>query len=133
MKFCPKCGTDNPQEYNYCGKCRELLPNTYAPPQGYGQPAQPYYQPQPYPQVGYYGSMEQQNRELAEKYATYGVIWGLIGLLVFTPLCLVALYYGFKARGLDSSKGMGGIILGSLGIIIGILIVIFFLVIFSSF
>ncbi len=70
----------------------------------------------------------------ADDYATYGLICGVIGL-VFMGIVLgpIAIYFGNKARELDDSKGMAGIILGAIDTILGIVMILFIIFLVSSF
>jgi uncharacterized membrane protein YvbJ len=36
--YCPKCGSDNPGEARFCGKCSTALPSGAAPPQPVAPP-----------------------------------------------------------------------------------------------
>ena len=139
MKFCPYCGKENPGDYNFCSQCQKPLPGgehsvqpnvsrqeTPPPP----PPRQVHYQqptPQQYPPQS--SIITEQDRQLAEKYALYGIIWGLLGLLIFPLFGIGGIHYGRKAKKLDPTKGSGGIILGVVGIVLGFILLFLLLMI----
>ena len=100
--FCPYCGSklidkkmmDKKSKISVCPYCgAKVLPDA----------AYCYKCGKPLPQILY---------SKADVYAKRGTKFGIIALLIFSPLGIGAFYYGLKARKLDKNKGLGGIILG---------------------
>lgn len=102
------------------------------PPPG----APPYYQPAPYqpvymypPPMMYYDPA----RIEANKAADTGLLLGVLGFfflgIVLGPL---AIYYGMKARRLDPSKGLAGIILGGIVLLTNLASLLFLMYMFAT-
>jgi hypothetical protein len=62
---------------------------------------------------------------MAGKYDGYSKILGVLSIflagLILGPL---AIYYGAKARGLDERKGLVGMVLGALGLILWVILAV---------
>jgi len=97
---CPYCGARIIPNASYCYKCGSPLP--HIKPQNTIKPLQVKTKLVP----------PTKQHLVANKYAKRGTIFGIIALLIFSPLGIGAFYYGLKARKLDKNKGLGGIILG---------------------
>jgi len=109
--FCPYCGSklidkkmmDKKSKISVCPYCgAKVLPDA----------AYCYKCGKPLPQILY---------SKADVYAKRGTKFGIIALLIFSPLGIGAFYYGLKARKLDKNKGLGGIILGIAALIEGLI------------
>jgi hypothetical protein len=62
---------------------------------------------------------------MAGKYDGYSKILGAVSIFLFgLVLGPLAIYYGAKARGLDERKGLVGIVLGAVGLILWIILAV---------
>jgi len=61
------------------------------------------------------------SKQQAEKYEWYGIICGIVGLLLFFPIGILGIYYGAKAKELDPSKGNSAIFAGIFGLVVGLI------------
>ena len=106
---CPYCGARIIPNASYCYKCGSPLP--HIKPQNTIKPLQVKTKLVP----------PTKQHLVANKYAKRGTIFGIIALLIFSPLGIGAFYYGLKARKLNKNKGLGGIILGIAALIEGLI------------
>jgi len=70
---------------------------------------------------------------MGDKYDGYSKILGVLSIfvlgLILGPL---AIYYGSKARALDERKGLAGIVLGAVGLILWLALAVVSILIISS-
>lgn len=84
MKFCPICGTQNQDNYNFCLKCQNPLPAVTA-----GVPATaPVYQPQPAIQMA-----QPQATPPMKKSSKPIIIVAVVGVVVVLVLALVLFFF----------------------------------------
>jgi len=92
---CPSCGAEIPKGANFCTACgKELVPHE---------------------------ASKEEIPTFADKYNGYSKILGILSIFIFGwVLGPLAIYYGAKARALDSRKGTAGILLGIIGLVVWI-------------
>ena len=139
---CVSCGAPLPPGGTFCSSCgtRQPPPQQPAAPAAgapqYGPPAAGAPQYGPPPAAAQYGAppygagpFYDPKREEAQRYNTYGLICGVLGLFIFgIILGPLALYFGGKARSLDSNQGTAGIVLGIIDIILWAFVLILVLI-----
>jgi ribosomal protein S27AE len=111
--FCPNCGAEIPEYALFCPKCGSEVRLGAAAEEMPSRSSRP------------------EIPTMAGKYDGYSKILGALSIflagLILGPL---AIYYGAKARGLDERKGLLGIVLGSVGLVLWIILAV--IVVYSN-
>jgi len=120
-KTCPECHARNPEAASECWGCSYRFPQRSYPSLHHSKDL---------PSHGPYDPYQLQE---AERYDTYGMICGFVGLVAGFFLGPLAIYFGKKAKDLDPSKGTMAIVLGILDIVVAVVFLYLILAVFSYF
>jgi RNA polymerase subunit RPABC4/transcription elongation factor Spt4 len=106
--LCQKCGKEIPDGSTSCSYCGTPTSGIVSAPTVVVQP-------------------QRSQIEAGAKYAKYGLICGIVGLIIFGfILGVLAIVFGIMAQNRGSSKGVRGIVLGIIDIIAAIFVMALF-------
>jgi len=108
--YCPKCGSNNSEDAAFCTLCSARLNS----------------EPR-------YHTAETLAKHPGENTATWSLIWGLVAILVFGPLGIVAIILGNNAKkmGFTGGQATAGIILGWVALILMVISIIMIVILLA--
>ncbi|MFY9232829.1 MAG: hypothetical protein WAO58_00020 [Fimbriimonadaceae bacterium] len=133
MKACPTCGTNAPLDAGFCQKCGHQFRTSFS-----GQDRTQAFQQMSPPPVGGYPYPADQQRTGNEGFAIASMVLGIIGVITsfwcfgVIPSILAVVFANSGMRSANRGMAIAGQVTGWVGIAIGIVFTILFLVAMSQ-